>query len=116
MPILRKLKGCLVCNFKQPFSVFKQHFTHFNALFHPHVFLQIFSNNNFQFLNTCTKRALNFKQKGNKFWDLLKMYLKEKMTDSLEESREGYLPTVSECGSRGIYEKHRRRHVNSNAT
>ena len=49
----------MVCNFKQPFSVFKQHFTHFNALFHPHVFLQMFSNNNFQFLNTCTKRALS---------------------------------------------------------
>ena len=24
---LRKVGGCLVCNFKQPFSVFKQHFT-----------------------------------------------------------------------------------------
>ena len=54
------LRECLVCVFKQPFSVFKQHFTHFNALFHPHVFPQIFSNNNFQFLNTCTKRTLNF--------------------------------------------------------
>ena len=32
------LRGCLVCNFKQLFSVFKQHFMHFNALFHPHVF------------------------------------------------------------------------------
>ena len=51
--------GCLVCNLKQPFSVFKQHFTHFNALFHPHVFPQIFLNNNFQFLNTWTKRALD---------------------------------------------------------
>ena len=56
-------RGCLVCNFKQPFSVFKQHFTHFNALFHPHVFSQIFSNNNFQFLNTCTKRANQVSQK-----------------------------------------------------
>ena len=52
------LWGCLVCDFKQPFSVFKQNFTYFNVLFHPHVFSQIFSNNNFQFLNTCTKRAL----------------------------------------------------------
>ena len=51
-------RGCLVCNFKQPFSVFKQHFTHFNVLFHPHVFPQMFSNNKFQFLNTCTKRTL----------------------------------------------------------
>ena len=50
--------GCLVCVFEPPFSVFKQYFTHFNAFFHPHVFSQIFSNNNFQFLNTCTKRAL----------------------------------------------------------
>ena len=56
--LILKTRGCLVCVFKQPFSVFKQHFTHFNALFHPHVFPQIFSNNNFQFLNTCTKRAL----------------------------------------------------------
>ena len=39
--------GCLVCNFKQLFSVFKQHFTYFNALFHPHVFPKIFSNNDF---------------------------------------------------------------------
>ena len=52
------IRGCLVCDFKQPFLVFKQHFTHFNAFFHPHVFPQIFSNNNFQFLNTYTKRPL----------------------------------------------------------
>ena len=52
------LWGCLVCVFKQPFSVFKQYFTHFNALFHLHVFPQIFSNNNFQFLITCIKRAV----------------------------------------------------------
>ena len=57
--LFQKVRGCLVCSFKQPFSVFKQHFTHFNTLFHPHVFPQIFSNNNFQFLNTYTKRALN---------------------------------------------------------
>ena len=50
----------MVCVFKQPFSVFKQHFTYFNILFHPHVFPQIFLNNNFQFLNTQTKRTLNF--------------------------------------------------------
>ena len=49
----------MVCVFKQPFSVFKQHFTNFNALFHPYVFPQIFSNNNFQFLNTCTKHPLS---------------------------------------------------------
>ena len=55
---LELIRGCLVCDFEQPFSVFKQHFTYLNALFHPHVFLKIFSNNNFQFLNTCTKRAL----------------------------------------------------------
>ena len=54
-----KLRGCLVCDFKQLFSIFKQHFTHFNTLFHPHVFPQMFLNNNFQFLNTQTKRALN---------------------------------------------------------
>ena len=54
--ILRgNLRGCLVCVFKQPFLVFKQYFTHFNALFHPHVFPQIFLSNNFQFLNTRTK-------------------------------------------------------------
>ena len=51
------LWGCLVCVFKQLFSVFKQHFTHFNSLFHSHVFSQMFSNNNFQFLNTYTKRV-----------------------------------------------------------
>ena len=55
---LKKLRGCLVYDFKQPFLVFKQHFTHFNTLFHPHVFPQMFSNNNFQFLNTYTKRTL----------------------------------------------------------
>ena len=56
--LFRLLRGCLVCDFKQLFSVFKQHFTHFNALFHSHVFPQMFSNNNFQFLNTYTKRPL----------------------------------------------------------
>ena len=53
----RKSRGCLVCVFKQSFSVFKQHVTHFNTLFHPHVFPQIFLNNNFLFLNTHTKWA-----------------------------------------------------------
>ena len=57
--LAQKLRGCLVYVFKQPFSVFKQHFTHFNTLFYPHVFSQIFLNNNFQFLNTHTKRTLN---------------------------------------------------------
>ena len=45
--------------FKQQFSVFKQYFTYFNIFFHLHVFLQKFLNNNFQFLNIYTKRALN---------------------------------------------------------
>ena len=58
MGVLGSLRGCLVSVFKQQFSVFKQHFTYFNTLFHPHVFPQKFLNNNFQFLNTCTKRAL----------------------------------------------------------
>ena len=62
------VRGCLVCDFKQPFSVFKQYFTHFNALFHPHVFSQIFSNNIFQFLNTCTKRTLKTSTKTQFFF------------------------------------------------
>ena len=49
------LRGCLVSDFKPLFSVFKQYFMYFKALFHPHVFSQIFLNNNFQFLNTRTK-------------------------------------------------------------
>ena len=49
----------MVYVFKQQFSVFKQHFTYFNALFHPQVFSQMFLNNNFQFLNTHTKRSLS---------------------------------------------------------
>ena len=57
--IYQRLRGCLVSVFKQQFSVFKQHFTYFHTLFHPHIFPQKFLNNNFQFLNTCTKRALN---------------------------------------------------------
>ena len=52
-------KGCLVCIFKQPFSVFKQHFRYFHTFFHPHVFPPMFLNNNFQVLNTCIKRILN---------------------------------------------------------
>ena len=54
----RLFRGCLICVFKKSFLVFKQYFTHFHTLFHPHVFPQMFSNNNFQFLNTCTKRTL----------------------------------------------------------
>ena len=58
--MFENFRGCLVNGFKQPFLVFKQHFTHFNALFHPHVFPQMFLNNNFQFLNICTKRTLSY--------------------------------------------------------
>ena len=54
-----KLRVCLVSVFKQQFSVFKQYFTYFHTLFHPHIFPQKFLNNNFQFLNTCTKQTLN---------------------------------------------------------
>ena len=53
-----KIRGCLVYVFKQQFSVFKQYFTYFNVFFHLHVFSQMFLNNNFQFLNTHTKRVL----------------------------------------------------------
>ena len=53
-----QIKGCLICIFKQLFSVFKQHFTYFHTFFHLYVFSQIFLNNNFQFLNTYTKQAL----------------------------------------------------------
>ena len=52
-----KIRECLVCVFKQLFSVFKQNFTYFYIFFHLHVFSQIFSNNNFQFLNTYIKWA-----------------------------------------------------------
>ena len=54
-----RYRGCLVNDFKQLFSVFKQHFTHFNALFHPHIFSQVFLNNNFQFLNIYIKQTHN---------------------------------------------------------
>ena len=60
------LWGCLVCDFKQPFSVFKQYFTYFNALFHSHLFLQIFLNNNFQFLNTHIKQNLIYTKRTTK--------------------------------------------------
>ena len=45
--------------FQITISIFKQYFTHYHILFYPHVFSQIFSRNNFQFLNTCTKWTLN---------------------------------------------------------
>ena len=48
----------MVYVFKQPFLIFKQYFTYFNIFFYPHVFLQMFLNNNFQFLNTYTKQTL----------------------------------------------------------
>ena len=36
------LRGCLVCVFKQSFSVFKQHSTHFYTLFSPtHIFTNV---------------------------------------------------------------------------
>ena len=54
-----RVRRCLVNVFKQQFSVFKQHFTYFHILFHPHVFSQKLLNNDFQFLNTCIKRVLN---------------------------------------------------------
>ena len=63
--------------FKQQFSVFKQYFMHFNAFFHPHVFSQIFLNNNFQFLNTHTKRVPCFSKKKKK--TLKTMFLKKNL-------------------------------------
>ena len=45
----------MVCVFKQLFSIFKQYYTYFYIFFYLHVFTQIFSNNNFQFLNTSIK-------------------------------------------------------------
>ena len=57
---LEPVTGCLVYVLKQSFSVFKQYFTYFNTFFHLHVFLQMFLNNNFQFLNTNTKQTLMF--------------------------------------------------------
>ena len=64
-----QVRGCLASVSKQQFIVFKQHFTYFHTLFHPHVFSQKFLNNNFQFLNTCTKQTLRHlkKKKGNTF-------------------------------------------------
>ena len=62
----RSFRGYLVCVFKQLFFVFKQYFTYFNTLFHPHVFSQMFLNNNFQFLNIHNKRALSFSKKKKK--------------------------------------------------
>ena len=59
MIFFQPLGGCLVSISKQQFSVFKQHLTYFHTFFHPHVFPQKFLNNNFQFLNTCTKQALD---------------------------------------------------------
>ena len=82
LKIVGALRGCLVCVFKQSFSVFKQYFMYFHTLFHLYIFSQKFSvfkqyfmyfhtlfhlyifsqkfsNNNFQFLNTYTKRFLN---------------------------------------------------------
>ena len=55
MGLVKKPRECLVCIFKQLFSFFKQHFIFFHTLFYSHVFSQMFLNNNFQFLNTCTK-------------------------------------------------------------
>ena len=54
----KRFRGCLINDFKQQFSVFKQHYTYFGTLFHSYVFLHMFSNNNFQFLSTCTKHPL----------------------------------------------------------
>ena len=61
--ISRKQRVHLVCVFKQLFLIFKQYFTYFNIFFHIHIFSQIFLNNNFQFLNICTKWTL---KNGNK--------------------------------------------------
>ena len=64
--MLERVRACLVCVFKQLFLVFKQYFTYFNVLFHLHIFPQKFLNNNFQFLNTCTKQTLNDSSHVNK--------------------------------------------------
>ena len=49
------LRACLVSEFKLTFSYFKQYYTYFHTLFHPHVFQKI-PNNNSQ--NYSTKHLL----------------------------------------------------------
>ena len=46
---------CLVHPLKHMFLVFKQYYTYVHTLFHPHIFLYMFSNTCFQFLSACTK-------------------------------------------------------------
>ena len=53
------IKGCLVRCFEQQFSVFKQHYTYFHIIFHPHVFSKNTNNiTNTTLLNNVTKQSL----------------------------------------------------------
>ena len=45
MPVKFEIyRGHLVCDFKQHFSVFKQHYTYFHTFFHSHIFLKNINN------------------------------------------------------------------------
>ena len=78
------LRRCLVSVSKQQFSVFKQHFTYFDILFHPHVFPQKFLNDNFQFLNTCTKRALSLSRSPSLIYFFLLSFSHASLCSSLK--------------------------------
>ena len=86
--MVKNLRGCLVYVFKQSFSVFKQYFTYFHILFHPQVFSQVFSNNNFQFLNTCTKWDLTLAECLHQTIHPQKLSRDEKKLSCLKSERE----------------------------
>ena len=105
--------GCLVSDFKPPFSVFKQHLTHFNALFHPHIFSKIFLNDNFQFLNTYTKRTHNLshlcnssKKKVKKKRKSLSTILSSLLDSILWFLGNGYCVTCSSVASTTMNNNH----------
>ena len=89
--MVKNLRGCLVYVFKQSFSVFKQYFKYFHILFHSHVFPQVFSNNNFQFLNTCTKRDLTLAECLHQTIHRQKVSRDKKKLSCLESERECYV-------------------------
>ena len=73
-----KLRACLVSFLKLTFSHFKQHYTHFHTLFHPHVF-QKTTNITFQITLRNTPLVSKLETKNSEFCQRLKKVLIEKL-------------------------------------
>ena len=93
------IRACLVCELKLTFSHFKQRYTYFHTLFHPHIFQKTLNNSSqtalptpsFHKIKKCLTASINGYNKASLLW----LRVKQGSTPV------HYLQTTEEEGSRG---------------